>query len=92
MQIFCLSSNTFLWTALGAIQKFELRRIIHCFFVSKKIQAGMFRSNPDGKNRTSSVPSSILRNVVDKGQYFDLEFCLYPVLFPKISVLEIHLR
>ena len=47
------------------------------FFVSKKIQA---------ENRTSSVPSSILLYVVDKGQYFDLEFCLYPVLFPKVLI------
>ena len=36
-----------------------------------------------GINRTSSMPKSILRYVLDKGQYFNLESWLYPILFPK---------
>ena len=36
----------------------------------------------DVVNRTSSAPNSVLRYVLDKGQYFNLVFCLYPILYP----------
>ena len=36
----------------------------------------------DVVNRTSAVPIYVLCFVLDKGQYFNLEFCLYPILFP----------
>ena len=34
-------------------------------------------------NRTSSMHKSVLHCVLDKGLYFSLELCLYPILFPK---------
>ena len=38
-------------------------------------------------NRTSIVLKSVLRFELDKGQYFDHENFLYPILFPKIKRL-----
>ena len=40
------------------------------------------RNGYDVMNRNSSMSSSVLRYVLDKGQYFNLEFCLYPILYP----------
>ena len=33
-------------------------------------------------NRTSIMPIFVLLYVLDKGQYFNLEFCLHPILYP----------
>ena len=63
------------------IPTFSIQKDLICYFRWGSTK-GSNCNETDVRNRTSSVPSSVLCYVLDKGQYFNLKFCLYPILFP----------
>ena len=52
----------------------------HSAVVAAKQQENL-RNRSDILNRASCVPSSVFLYVLDNGLYFNLELCLYPILF-----------